>query len=213
MKKLITGVIAVAILWSIWPFYALYDLTNSLNEGDQVGLERRIDWSSIRQGLREDLNALLVRNVTQEIDGQGSLGGAISAGLVAMIGPALVRKTLDAFATPQTIAALIAQSKTSAPSVKETGSGAPEQLKKDKVNLGMVKYAFFSRGPFDFRVEIEPGTRDNGAPLVLLFKWNGDWRLTRILASRKTFEAIARAHEQPGRLSAPFGLAWPNRLN
>lgn len=81
MKKLIAGVIAVAILWLIWPYYALYELANSLNQADPVGLERRIDWGSVRQGLREDLNTFLLRNVAQEMTGQGLPGAALGAGL------------------------------------------------------------------------------------------------------------------------------------
>lgn len=208
MKKLIAGVIAVAILWSIWPYYALYDLANSLSKGDPVGLERRIDWSSVRQGLGEDLNTFLLRNVSQEMTGHGLPGAALGAGLAAMIGPALVKKTLDAFATPQTIAALITQSKMSGSSIETTGFGALEASNKEAPHLGMPKYAFFSGSPFDFKVEIAPAAHVNEAPLVLLFKWNGDWRLTRILASRKTIEAIARGSEQPRRPLGPIGSTW-----
>lgn len=208
MKKLIAGVIAVAVLWSIWPYYALYELANSLNQADPIGLERRIDWSSVRQGLREDLNTFLLRDVAQKMTGQGLPGAALGAGVAAMIGPALVKKTLDAFATPQTIAALIAQGKMSGPSVRATGFGAAEASNKETLHLGMLKYAFFSRDPFTFKVEVAPSAKASEAPLILLFNWNGDWRLTRILVSRKTIEAMARGHEQPHRPPAPIGSAW-----
>ena len=208
MKKLIAGAIAVAILWSIWPYYALYELANSLNQADPIGLERRIEWSSVRQGLREDLNTFLLRNVAQEMTGRGLPGAALGAGVAAMIGPALVKKTLDVFATPQTIAALIAQGKMSGPSVRAAGSDAAEASNKETLHLGMLKYAFFSRDPFTFKVELAPSAKASEAPLILLFKWNGDWRLTRILASRKTIEAIAWGHEQPHRPPAPIGSAW-----
>jgi hypothetical protein len=212
MKKLIAGAIAVAVLWAIWPYYALYELANSLNQADPIGLERRIDWSSVRQGLREDLNTFLSRNV-QEIAGQGLPGAALGAGVAAMIGPALIKKTLDAFATPQTVAALIARGKTSGSSVSAIGSGAPEASNKETLHLGMLKYAFFSRDPFTFKVEVAPSANASEAPLILLFKWNGDWRLTRILVSRKTIEAIAWGSEQPRRPPAPIGSAWLTRLN
>ena len=197
MKKLIAGAIAVAILWSIWPYYALYDLANSLNQADAIGLERRINWSSVRQGLREDLNIFLLRTVTQEIGGQGLPGAALGSGVAAMIVPTLVKKALDTFATPQTIAALIAQGKLSDPSVKSTGLGAEEGSKKEALHSGMLKYAFFSRDPFTFKVEVAPSAQVGEAPLILLFKWSGDWRLTRIVASRKTIEAIAWGQERP----------------
>lgn len=212
MKKLIAGAITVAFLWTIWPYYALYELANSLNQADPIGLERRIDWISVRQGLREDLNTFLSRNV-QEITGQGLPGAALGAGMAAMIGPALIKKTLDAFATPQTVAALIARGKASGSSVSAIGSSAAEGSSKETLNFGMLKYAFFAHDPFTFKVEVAPSANASEAPLVLLFKWDGDWRLTRILASRKTIEAIAWGSEQPRRPPAPIGSAWLTRLN
>ena len=53
MKKLIAGVFAIAMLWTIWPYYALFDLSSAINKADLTGLERRVEWSSVRQGLRD----------------------------------------------------------------------------------------------------------------------------------------------------------------
>jgi hypothetical protein len=212
MKKLIAGAIAVAVLWTIWPYYALYELANSLNQADPIGLERRIDWSSVRQGFREDLNTLVSRSV-QEITEQGLPGAAFGAGVAAMIGPALIRKTLDAVATPQTVAALITRGKMNGPSIRAIGSSVSETSNKETLHLGMLKYAFFSQDPFTFKVAVVPSANTSEAPLILLLKWNGDWRLTRIVASRKTIEAIAWGSEQPRRPPAPIGSAWLTRLN
>jgi hypothetical protein len=45
-----------------------------------------------------------------------------------------------------------------------------------------VEYAFFFGGPFSFKVEVIPAnTFPDQRSLTLLFKWNGDWRLTRIV--------------------------------
>jgi hypothetical protein len=207
MKKLIAGVIAVAALWSIWPYYALFDLANSINKADPTGLERRIEWSSVRQGLSEDLNTFLIRNIAQQINGRGLPGAALGAGLAAAIGPVIVKKTVDAFATPQTIAALIAQGKTSASSIETVGSGAPKASNQEALHLSKLKYAFFSHDPFTFKVEVAPSAQTNDATLTLLFKWNGDWRLTRISASRKTLEAMAR-NEQSHLPPASIGSEW-----
>jgi len=185
MKKLIAGAVALAVVWMVWPYYALYDLANSINRADPTGLERRIEWASVRQGLREDLNQFFVRNVAQEIAGRGFPGAAVSASLGAMIGPALIDKTLNALATPQAVAALIAHGKVAARSGNVTDSGTAGE---HGLQLNMLKYAFFSSSPFDFKVEIASA---NEAPIVLLFTWNGDWRLTRVVVPRKTIELIA----------------------
>ena len=77
----------------------------------------------------------------------------------------------------------------------------------------MLKYAFFSRDPFTFKVEVALSTQVSEAPLILLFKWNGDWRLTRIVASRQTIEAIARGQERPrGAGSDRIGMDYASGL-
>lgn len=207
MKKLIAGVFAIAMLWTIWPYYALFDLSSAINKADLTGLERRVEWGSVRQGLREDLNAFLARNVAQQMAVSGLPGASFGSGLTAAIGPIVVKKTVDAFATPQTIAALISQGKVSAASVETVGSGAPVPSNAEALQLGRLKYAFFSQDPFTFKVEVAASDQAGDAPLTLLFKWNGDWRLTRISTSWKTLEAMARSgqsHQPP----ASIGSAW-----
>ena len=49
----------IAAFWCGWALYALYDLSSALDNEDAVALERRIDWASVRQGLREDLRVML----------------------------------------------------------------------------------------------------------------------------------------------------------
>ena len=43
-----------------------------------------------------------------------------------------------------------------------------------------IQYASFSGTPFALRVDISPDSDSVKRPLVLLFKWMGDWQLTRI---------------------------------
>lgn len=184
MRRLIIGlivIVAIAVLWTLWPYYALYDLGNSLNQADAAGLERRIDWISVRQGLREELSASFQRAVARDEANQGFPGAVFGRGLATALGPSLIEKIVDVVATPQMIANLIAQQKLGDPLANATGrAGMEAASKKDGLHLDMVKYAFFSGSPVAFRVEIAPAANDRGAPLVFLFRWSGDWRLTRI---------------------------------
>ena len=45
-----------------WPYYALYDFANGMHQSDQVALERRVAWDSVRQGLRDDLNGAFLQS-------------------------------------------------------------------------------------------------------------------------------------------------------
>ena len=65
MKKTV-GIVGLLILvalgWIAWPYYAVYDFANAIQQGDQVALERRVAWDSVRRGLREDFNGVLARS-------------------------------------------------------------------------------------------------------------------------------------------------------
>jgi DUF2939 family protein len=74
----------------MWPYYALYDLSSAVSAADPVGIERRIEWDSVRQGLRDDLRAALLQRLTH--DQQSVLnapGEALATGITAMMVPAL----------------------------------------------------------------------------------------------------------------------------
>ena len=65
MKKmvgLIGLLILVALGWIAWPYYAVYDFANAIQQGDQVALERRVAWDSVRGGLRALQCGLLDRH-------------------------------------------------------------------------------------------------------------------------------------------------------
>ena len=209
MRRLITGsivvVVAIAVLWMLWPYYALYDLVNSLNQADPAGLERRIEWTSVRRGLREDLSARFQRAVAQDEANQGFPGAVFGRGLATALGPSLIEKIVDVVATPQALASLIAQQKLGDPLANAPGrAGMEAASKKDGLHLDMVKYAFFSGSPVAFRVEIAPAANDRGAPLIFLFRWNGDWRLTRIsnITTRICTELQSKRWLPPSALSA-----------
>jgi hypothetical protein len=124
------------------------------------------------------LNARLLQNLKSK---NGS-NDAMAAGFATLLGPAVINQMIDAYITPQAIATL-GRSENATPN-------ADDQLPKiDKsanlvrqVHWDQIKYAFFSGGPFTFKVDILP---HNDPPLQnpvgLEYGWNGDWRLTRIV--------------------------------
>ena len=64
MKKTV-GIVGLLILvalgWIAWPYYAVCDFANAIQQGDQVALERRVAWDSVRR-VREDFNGVLARS-------------------------------------------------------------------------------------------------------------------------------------------------------
>lgn len=168
----------IVVLWSAWPLYALYDLSSALDTEDAVGLERRIDSVSVRQGLRDDLRVML-----------GS----------ARLGEIAPDRTVDPLITQRAIVALIR-------SVRLNDRGWDMEGRPGRgFDLFRIRYAFFTGGPFAFRVDLKPDTDSVRRPLVLLFRWAGDWRLTRVFLPGDAFGNTPPAPVAP----APQASAEP----
>jgi DUF2939 family protein len=183
MKIAIGSLILTALGWITWPYYALYDFANGMQQGDQVALERRVAWEEVRRGLRDDLNAVLLQRLSKND------GAPIGTALVALIGPTIINNAIDSYVTPQGIAGIIRNGKASIPSEAQIENSAPDRSVStpDDKQKGLlqqwkqVRYAFFSSGPLTFRVDIASDNAPSGqGPVTLLFKWAGDWKLSRI---------------------------------
>lgn len=198
-------VLITALLWIIWPYYALYELSNALQDGDSVALDGMVEWSSVREGLRGDLNVLFLSQMKSQKNDIGN-------GLAALLMPSVINQMVDSYVTPQGIAYLIRTGKPKVPPAEQAqnggtsvaterfssrpisrplndrGASGPESSgladddKGQAVNdpskrfgIDQIRYAFFSGSPFAFKVEVIPKQAQTKEPLVLLFKWAGYW--------------------------------------
>jgi Protein of unknown function (DUF2939) len=185
--KIVIGagaIILIALGWITWPYYALYDFSRGMQQGDQVALEHRVAWDSVRQGLRDDFNAIFLESFSKNVDTSSPL----STGLVALFGPTLINNVIDSYVTPRGLANLVRSGKAPIPDVARTFTGADQTSasrfdgkQKDRLPWEQVRFAFFSGGPLTFRVDIIPDSAQPGdRPVTLLFKWAGDWKLARL---------------------------------
>jgi tetratricopeptide (TPR) repeat protein len=190
---LILAGLVVAVGWLAWPYYALYDLITAVKNGDAVALEERVAWDSVRQGLRGDLSAFLLQKLSADAKARNNdAGAALGAGLAAAFGPAIINQLIDSYVTPQTISTLIRTGKPSVP-IGGTPTADTSGEQKHQPDLKLVRFAFFSGGPFTFKVEIAPEGGSVQKELGLLFKWSGDWKLTRIILPADAMDAFQSA--------------------
>jgi hypothetical protein len=178
--KFLAFMVVAGLAWTVWAAGAFYDLTKALQSGDPVGLERRIDWISVRQKLREDL---LGRPLASTSD-----------------------RTIDALLTQQGIINLLRTAKIDdrgwdAVSVPAPGDPAFAWRR--------IRYAFYTGSPFSFRVDLQPDSDATRAPLVLLFRWTGDWQLVRIFVPDVAPAAPTVAAAQSPDPSEPAALPSP----
>ena len=167
LPKFISILLLAALAWTAWMAVAFYDLTSGLQDADAVALERRIDWNSVRQGLRDDLQVKLAAPA-----GDG---------------------TIETLVSQQGIASLLRTGK-----LNERGwdATASESGQRQGLDWSRMRYAFFSGGPFAFRVDLKPDSETIKEPIVLLFRWTGDWRLTRVFLPVEAAAKAAAASSQ-----------------
>ena len=182
---LFTIPVLVIVGWIVWPYYALYDLAVAVRDGDVSALEARVAWDSVRQGLRGDLNAMLLQKINTDAATDKSSGAAVGTGLAVVLGPVVVDRMVDSYVTPQVVAAArrAAKNDDASSDAEKVPKGFNEAIQAARhFRVDQIKYAFFSGGPLSFRVEFTP---DHDPPFQhptgLRFQWDGTWRLTRLL--------------------------------
>lgn len=199
------------IVWLAWPYYALYDLWFAVREGDTARLENRIAWESLREGLRGDLNALFLQKMRAE---KGAGNGDLGTGLAMVLAPTIINQLIDGYLTPQAVGNLIRTGKPQ-PIGTETNrdKGSLDSDRSHQFSLKQIRYAFFAGGPLTFKVEVVPPETDQTVQgtLTLLFRWNGDWRLTRVIIPTDTGDTFQQSLSTSAGASKSAKAATPSK--
>lgn len=167
-KWLVIGLAIAVLLYGISPYYSFWRFTVALRAGDRNQLERMVDFVSLRKSLKEQLRSKIAPRPEQRADRKkNDIFGSLSAGF----GPRLLDTLVDAYVTPEGLAAFLVNPKVPA---ELGGSGAqpkqaaaPAQPEAEvapstepgfrSIDWSSVRYAFFT-GPQDFAVDLE-GTK------------------------------------------------------
>jgi hypothetical protein len=153
-KAVIGSLLAVAAAYMIYPYATLYRLGQAVRTGDAATLERMVDWSAVREGIKEDI-------CDQVIDEPPE---AKSGGQLPPFGAGFVRglagNAVDNRVTPQALASVAAKEPARAP---------------DSV---AVSWAFFA-GPAQFVVDLRAPGQPTPIRLQMDFR-DGVWQVTRV---------------------------------
>lgn len=141
------------LIYAASPYFSFWRFTTALRSGDSAALSARMDFSAIRASLKKQL----VARFTQETTTHKRWGN---------LGPTLIDAIVDAYVTPEGIAALISN-----PEVLKSLKH-PQQFRFPTAKAedwSKVKHAFFT-GPRTFVVEREG--------IKLRFRFTGlGWKL------------------------------------
>jgi hypothetical protein len=158
-KKAIVGaLLALAVGYVVYPYAALYRLGQAIRQGDASSLQTMVDWSSVREGIKEDICDLVI-DQPPEAKATAQLP-PFGAGFVRGI----AGNAVDSRVTPQALVAVAAQ----APAAQSDPNGSAVR----------VSWAFFV-SPAAFLVDLyAPG----GASAIRLQMdlHSGIWRVTRV---------------------------------
>ncbi|MBI2262844.1 MAG: DUF2939 domain-containing protein [Caulobacterales bacterium] len=119
-KSLIVGVAAGAvvlfgIVWAAAPVLAAQALIRAAEAGDENKIERLVDFPSLRQSLKDELNAELAAQLRR--DPRMSESGLGGLGLI--LAPMLVSGAVDAVVTPEVVARMVTTAEAPDPTVRD----------------------------------------------------------------------------------------------
>ena len=170
MKKFVYLAIGLIVIIAIYlyasPYLALNNIKKAAQAGDADTLSEYIDFPSVKQGLKDQINAQIMKEVTQEdTDGFEALG--------AMLATAMIDKAVDGIVTPDGVAMMVQGQKPdlNGDAVEKTDVEQADESKLDyKTNYITYK---------SFKVSLSnPDYEDN---LDIIMRRDGlSWKVNRI---------------------------------
>lgn len=168
------GIVAAAMLFAAAyfgsPFLALHNLQEAARSGDRDQLENLVDFPRVREGLKASFTAYMVRSMRSD----PQMANKTFAGLGLLIAPAIVDRAIDAYVTPDGIAALVKSG--SPPKLDTQEAQSPAAVAGPTPTLS-PSYADLDHFKVAMSRSDEPGTK-----LTLVLERYGlfGWKLVRI---------------------------------
>jgi len=180
VKKSAFGVLVFLVLAYVFalPYITLYQIKQAVDERDSVALSEHIDFPSVRQSLKDQLNATLMGKM-QSDEMKNNPFAALG---MALAGP-LVDKMLDVYITPAGVEQLLAGEKPSIKNAKKikhveegaaNNSSSHQEDAAEQKPLADVALGYKSTNRFEVEDQ-KKGTR------VVLRRQGLTWKVAEIL--------------------------------
>jgi hypothetical protein len=148
-RSVFVAVITVLLLaYLASPYVTLWRFRQVLESNDRSRMERYVDFVAVRTSLKQQLRGKLPpSDPAKKPD--------LFSGLVERFAPALIDQLVDAFVTPDGLAALIADPQLAQRAKEKDPSALARAGTADRrLDTSEVRYAFFC-GPRDFLVDVQ----------------------------------------------------------
>ena len=172
MKRVVGVLLVLALAYVAYPYIALYRLGDAIRSGDSGEVEGKVDWPSVRQGLKDDLNAHFAAKAGADSDDT-------MAALGTMIAGKMIGSVVDSTVTPSGLS-VIMQTGRAGPAVVHDIAPAVPEMQKDRPLPRVASSGFHGLGAFE--AEIAPREGDSSGKLlkVRLELEGGYWMLTHV---------------------------------
>lgn len=170
-KKLIGALIAIVVVICGYlyatPYLALNNIKKAAQAGDSDTVSKYIDYPSVRQSFKDQMNAMMMKEVQkQENDGFAALG--------AMLASAMVDKMIDAVVTPEGMT-LMLQGK----DLKQSISGSANESAESKQDEHQPDYETSYTSFNDFQVVIKDPNKSKEVK-VLMVRDGLSWKIHKL---------------------------------
>lgn len=208
-KKLIGALIAIVVVICGYlyatPYLALNNIKKAAQAGDSDTVSKYIDYPSVRQSFKDQMNAMMVKEMAVDKDANGW-----EEALGAMIATTMVEKMVDAVVTPEGMT-LMLQGKDFKDSLKhsadETTDQAPSQ---EKLNYST---RYLSMSLFEVTLKNE----EKGSQLKVIMERDGlSWKVKKLVVpmdevkSKQAQQQVAPlVDEVPVEVEAPSIVEQP----
>ena len=175
MKKLawISGGVLLAALGYVaaGPYLAIADIKTGIAEKDTDRLAAKVDFPTLRQNLKDQINARLMHNTAGEL--KDNPLGALAAGLATT----MVDGIVDAFVTPAGLANVMEGDRPSESLVKQTVKADTGPPPKEEDLLRNARYSYDSFSQFSVWVPDDEGKETR----FVLQRDGVTWRLVNLV--------------------------------
>lgn len=187
-KKLIWGIIAILVVMGGYfyasPYLVLNSIKNAAQAGDTEKVSAYIDYPSVRQSFKDQVNAHMVKDMaSKETNGWEALG--------AMMASAMVDKMVDAVITPEGMTLLL-QGKDFKESLKPI-----EQQSKQDTEVTDKKTEFSTRYLSLNIFEATLKNTENTKQLKIILERDGlSWKVKKFVVPMNDKNSTSLDHEQ-----------------
>jgi hypothetical protein len=161
---------------SVWAYYGPHRTLNKIREaaekGDTEALRDLIDFPSVRESLKEQLNSIMAKKMTVELKDNPF------ASLGMMIASAIVDKMVDSFVTPNGIASLVKGMKPKFDPSQNPNENIDSSEEKNTENKISKKYRY--EGLSKFIVSFCNKDKNTECISLILRRDGLKWKLTEI---------------------------------